>query len=134
MVTEISDGGSFGELALISEATRQAMVICTEECEFVTLNKADFRKIVFKYNEKEKRKTIEFFRKFQIFKKWDENGELDKLSYYSDKKDYRMGDIIYKPGDTNKDLYILKHGEIRWFKNYMVEPNPLLENMTELDR
>lgn len=127
-------GESFGELALTTEAARQAMIVCSTDCEFITVSKKDFRKIMSKINETEKKKDFEFFRQFNLFTKWDDTNDLDKLSYQFKNKEYHLGEFVYKTGDQSKDLFFQKEGEIKLIKREKVDYNPLIENMTKLDK
>ena len=42
----MSEGGSFGELALLKNSGRQATVTCTKPTSFATLARKDFRMTV----------------------------------------------------------------------------------------
>jgi CRP-like cAMP-binding protein len=45
-VQSIKEGGSFGERALIKNETRAASCICSEDCTFATLSRADYNWII----------------------------------------------------------------------------------------
>ena len=45
-VCKIETGGSFGELALITNNPRAASVICVKDCYFATLGKSDYKRVL----------------------------------------------------------------------------------------
>ena len=66
-VARLSDGASFGELALLKNEGRAATVVCSKMTRFATLNRKDY---VWTIGQEEKRKLkqiVTFFRSFRIF-------------------------------------------------------------------
>lgn len=45
-VAELSDGATFGEVALINNSKRQASIICHTPCHFAVLDKKDYQDIL----------------------------------------------------------------------------------------
>lgn len=45
-MNEITPGGSFGEMALLSGMRRAASVICVETAEFLRIDKDDFHQVI----------------------------------------------------------------------------------------
>ncbi len=45
-ITDLTEGSSFGELALIDKKPRAATIICITDCDFLTLDKKSFKKIL----------------------------------------------------------------------------------------
>ena len=43
---ELKEGHGFGEVALMQECVRTASITCTEESDFVTISKGDYKKIM----------------------------------------------------------------------------------------
>ena len=53
-VKQIGQGGSFGELALITQTSRNATIKCIEKTHVAIMTKADYLKILAKIIEKSK--------------------------------------------------------------------------------
>jgi CRP-like cAMP-binding protein len=49
VVRKLGPGNSFGELALRGKLERTATVICSKNCNFVTLEKEDYKNILCKF-------------------------------------------------------------------------------------
>jgi hypothetical protein len=45
-IQRIGAGRSFGEKALLNEATRAATIICSKNCHFAVMNKAEYIKVL----------------------------------------------------------------------------------------
>ena len=67
-VVHLGQGKSFGELALAYDpkhpyrvVTRQASILCLENCKFATMNKNDYIEILQKIDQKRKEALIKFF-------------------------------------------------------------------------
>jgi len=52
-VSTLTEGASFGELALIMDKPRVASIIATKSCDFATLNREQFNEILKKVHEEQ---------------------------------------------------------------------------------
>lgn len=59
-VKQITEGNSFGELALISNKPRAATIKCLENTDFAVMYKKDYLKVLLKIDEKSKEEIINF--------------------------------------------------------------------------
>lgn len=57
----LDEGSSFGELALISDKSRQATIQCLTDCDFAVLKKDDFGRVLKKIEVKLANEKMDFF-------------------------------------------------------------------------
>ena len=51
-VAQLTEGQSFGELALLNNAPRAATIFCLSDCYFATLDKEDYVRVLKKVDKK----------------------------------------------------------------------------------
>lgn len=78
-------GKSFGELALLTNKPRAATVTCLEDCDFATLDKADFHRSLAKIERKRLSSMLNFMMGIPCFSDWTHTSIL-KFSYYLKKQ------------------------------------------------
>ncbi|EGR28719.1 hypothetical protein IMG5_169820 [Ichthyophthirius multifiliis] len=61
-------GDSFGEIALLTNQTRTATLICRQDSYLMTLSKQAFEGIMGKYNEYVTKDRLIFLQQFNFFK------------------------------------------------------------------
>jgi len=109
-VSEITDGGSFGELALIYGTPRAATIKATTDCRLWAIDRDTYRRILMGSTIK-KRKTYEtFLAKVTLLEsldKWERLSVADALETVTHKE----GDVIMKEGDPGDDFFIIEEGE-----------------------
>ena len=110
-VARLSDGASFGELALLKNEGRAATVVCSKMTRFATLNRRDY---VWTIGQEEKRKLkqiVAFFRSFRIFSTLRAN-VIEKVFKYMKSKKFLRGQKVYREGVSEIDgLYFITSGE-----------------------
>lgn len=111
----VKENGSFGELALISNARRAATIICKSDAELLTLNKMDFKKIFSSILVTEEEKFNYFEKMFG--EKLGGKTELIELQYKFHEKKYCRNSIIFKEGDPIDYIYIIREGEVQLSMN-----------------
>jgi CRP-like cAMP-binding protein len=111
-VASLGAGTSFGELALLRDATRAASIQCVEPSIVAILSKSDYKRILGSFQEKQINDKIEYLYGLPPFKKWSKVS-LMKLSYYFTEKEVRKGTVLYKEGDELTNVYIIKSGEFK---------------------
>ena len=72
-VRSLTTGDSFGEIALITKQKRTATIICTEESEFMVLERNTFDRVLSSLLQVEMRKLVHFFESIDYFKNIPEN-------------------------------------------------------------
>lgn len=109
-IKELSDGESFGEIALLRDQPRMASIFCLTDCHFAVLSKEDFMKTFGKEEEKKLDDLLEFFRDIPIFKTWSKK-KLDKIILYFNHQIYYRNQIVFAEGTSPRFVYIVKKGE-----------------------
>lgn len=51
-VTQLQEGQSFGELALLNDAPRAATIFCLSNCYFATLDKSEYLRVLRRIDKK----------------------------------------------------------------------------------
>lgn len=78
---KMGSGKSFGEKALISESVRAATIVCTKNCYFAVMLKADYEKVLKKIELKSQHKMITFLKCIPYIRNWTDRS-LINFSYY----------------------------------------------------
>jgi cAMP-dependent protein kinase regulator len=110
VVGEITDGGSFGELALIYGTPRAATIRAKTDCHLWAIDRNTYRRILMGSTMK-KRKTYEdFLGKVDLLKsldKWEKLSVADAL----ETAQFSASAVIMKQGDVGDAFYIIEEGE-----------------------
>ena len=107
----LHSGGSFGELALISDRPRSATIEARERSSFLVLFKTDFTKILGGIAEKRLAIIIKFMQELIYFRSWSKVS-LVRLAYFFSLKRYKRGQYLYHEGDSVDGIYFIKEGEV----------------------
>ncbi|EGD79944.1 camp-dependent protein kinase type I-beta regulatory subunit [Salpingoeca rosetta] len=110
-VLELSQGGSFGELALIYNQPRAATVKCRTDCQLWAIDQETYRRILMSSTVKKRKDYEEFLSKVELLSSIDKYERLqiaDALipCTFSD------GESIVKQGEEGNDFYIIVDGEV----------------------
>ncbi|CAK80344.1 unnamed protein product (macronuclear) [Paramecium tetraurelia] len=92
-VATITEGGSFGELALQSSQARTATSISVTDCHFATIDKTTYKQLIGDYNKNQLDQKIAFLSKYPWFQQWSLR-EMKMLAYELNEKLYDYGDKI----------------------------------------
>eukprot|EP00347_Sterkiella_histriomuscorum_P023519 403334331 len=109
-VAKLSEGKTFGELALIVHKPRMATIKCEVNTHFAVLDKYDFQKCLGKLEKKQMNKMIDFLKNIQCFKSWTRNS-VGKFSYFLTKQKFKRGQIVYRENQLADKVFIVKKGE-----------------------
>eukprot|EP00834_Sanchytrium_tribonematis_P000682 NODE_13_length_54415_cov_0.522424.p16 type:complete len:348 gc:universal NODE_13_length_54415_cov_0.522424:47170-48213(+) len=109
-VVEIGAGGSFGELALMYNATRAATVVATSPGVLWALDRVTFRRILMD-NTSKKRKLYESFLEEVPLLHSLEVYERHKIADTLETVSFQDGDTVIKQGDIGDSFYIIEEGE-----------------------
>jgi CRP-like cAMP-binding protein len=117
----LTTGGSFGELALLSEKPRSATIFVREKSSFLVLNKKDFSKILGEIAERHLNLMVRFLQQVSFFKS-KSRSFLIKLAYFFTSRKFKKGQFVFREGDPNDGVFFIKEGEIMiekktWVKN-----------------
>lgn len=110
-VVALRRGACFGEIALLHDGMRRtATIVCTEETEFLWVDKQDFldkgldqrmqEEFTFRYN---------FFRQWPALASWPDD-EIRGLSYVSRMEEFHHNKVIVKDSAKNEWLWFIVRG------------------------
>ena len=94
LITHMSDGMSFGELALISYKPRAATIVCEAPTHFAVLKGSDFKHAFGKIQQKRLNEEIAFLKQIPMFSDWTKVA-LQKMTYFFVKKEFKFGHIAF---------------------------------------
>lgn len=109
-ISELSNGDSFGELALIKDQPRIATIRCISNCHLAVLNKDDYMKIIGKVEARKLDALIEFLKGIPLFSCWPRK-KIEKMTYFFTMLNYKRKQIVFEEGDSPKLVYIVNSGE-----------------------
>jgi len=109
--SELSDGMSFGELALIYGTPRAATVKAKADCKLWAIDRDTYRRILMGSTIRKRKKYENFLEQVPLLKdldKWERLSVADAL----EPCDYKDGEVIIKQGETGDDFYIIVEGKV----------------------
>ena len=110
-ILKLGPGASFGEMALIKNETRNANIVANEECQLVSIDKFDYRKIIKDLEEQKINNKLKIFKlNYPFFQDWPGNRCFRLLSSLASDY-YTRGDYIYKQNSLSNFIYFIKEGE-----------------------
>lgn len=111
IANKLKSGELFGEISISLKEPRTATVICTEETTFCILKSHGYEKILKASYEQD----LNFLQKIWLFRDLSV-ANLAILKGYFIEKEFIKNHIIYKEGSLDNNLYIIKSGEVEFFK------------------
>ena len=109
-VFQAHTGASFGELALIGNKPRAARIRTLTECHFVVMTKHEFNRCLAKIENKTRIRTIQFLSEIPFFAQLSKT-QLGKLLVSFNTIRYKRGNILFREGEPNEDIFIVRTGE-----------------------
>jgi hypothetical protein len=121
-VSELKEGLSFGELALIRKRPRAATVVCVQETELAMISKQDYESILLDIEQRKYQKQVELFEKIL---NCDINKDaVTRIAYMFTKRKYNYGDKIYIESEEARELYLVKKGNVEISKSIKMKIHP----------
>lgn len=108
----LSDGDSFGELALLSNKSRSATVKCKEVSYFAVLSQRDYKRILRTDAEKAIHDRVEYLKKLPMFF-GAHIKTLRNLAYMMTECTFRKNQVLYYEGSTAEYICFIKSGEFK---------------------
>ena len=113
-VTELTQGNSFGEIALIdSKQKRTASIYTSEDCFFGKLSSNAYKKSMKKIQEQIKRDNIDFVFNTQLFNQISLSFFTQSYWNYFINRTISKGDYLFKEGFERDEIYFIHEGEIK---------------------
>ena len=107
---QLSDGDSFGELALINNSPRMATIVWLTDWIFATMDKSDYSKTLSRIESKNINKVIDFFKNLPYFSNFSRTA-ITKMRLNFKKLKFKWNHLIYKEGDPSEFVYIVINGD-----------------------
>ena len=101
---------TFGDIALIKRARRNATIKAKEDCCCLTITNMEYNRVIFEYQKKILGKEIESFIKTYSFFRHFTNDKMVKLFNCFTKIELFRGDFLYKQNMDANSIYILNNG------------------------
>jgi len=108
-VTSISDGGSFGELALIYGTPRAATIKAKSDCKLWAIDRKTYRRILMGSTIKKRKMYEEFLAKVKILQELDQWERLT-VADALEPVQFNDGDNIVEQGEKGNDFFIIVEG------------------------
>lgn len=115
-VATISDGGSFGELALMYSTPRAATVISTGPSTLWQLDRVTFRRIIMDSAFQRRRMYESFLAEVPLLKGLTDY-ERCKIADALNAQRFNAGDVIIREADAGENFYLLESGEAEAHKH-----------------
>ncbi|OBT69115.1 hypothetical protein VE03_01875 [Pseudogymnoascus sp. 23342-1-I1] len=121
-VATITVGGTFGELALMYGAPRNATVIsATNDCVLWALDRVTFRRILMDYTFTRRRMYEKFLAEVPLLSSLNDY-ERSKIADALESCKYAAGTKIISEGDAGEAFYLLEDGEASAYKKGVDKP------------
>mmetsp|Transcript_40638 Transcript_40638/g.55350 ORF Transcript_40638/g.55350 Transcript_40638/m.55350 type:complete len:402 (-) Transcript_40638:347-1552(-) len=111
IVKEYTEGGSFGELAIMYNAPRAATCKATSNCTVWRLQRVAFKVILMETQNKKREQHKNFLQDMEIFKDTLNEYEILTVADSLVEETFKSGEVICRQGDTGHKFYIVKQGE-----------------------
>lgn len=111
VIATMGPGESFGELALLHDAPRNATVIALEKTYLWGLSRSDFRNVLKSFNFQKYSENLRFIENFQFFKTLTSK-QKETLSNCMHSQSFRKSDKIVQEGEIGNCMYFIKEGSV----------------------
>jgi len=113
-VTDLTQGNSFGEIALIDQKhKRTASIYVTDNSFFGILSANAYKKSMRRIQEKIKRENIDFVFSSQLFNQLSLKFFSQSYWNYFINRKISKGDFLFKEGHERDEIYFIHEGEIK---------------------
>nr|KAJ3422491.1 Cation transport regulator-like protein 2 [Polyrhizophydium stewartii] len=114
-VATLNAGSGFGDLALVNDKPRAATILTAAYCELVSVEKADYNRIIKFIHEKEMKEKTYFLRKIPMFSEWPTT-QLRQIAQIIIWRKFAPGAALQTQGQKLTDFQIIKTGTCHLFQ------------------
>lgn len=119
-IAQLTEGGAFGELALVFEKPRMATVKCIERCHFIVLSKSEYNGALKEIDRRKTNDLINFIKMLPVFKKLSRSKLINYTYNLKSQECIREG-YIYREGEPANTVYIIREGEFQIQKRVKIK-------------
>ena len=116
----LTEGSSFGELALMYNTPRAASIKASSDSKLWTIDRNTYRNIVVHFKAMRNKQYMDFVRQVEIKGKklgaLMSESELEKMTTSLEKEVFETGETIIRQGNTGDHFYIIAEGTVSVFK------------------
>lgn len=109
VVSRIPAGKSFGELALVNNAVRQATIRASQVCTLWTFTRNQYREVAMRQEARLMEERIAFLEGIELFSKL-MRSSLEKIAEVMVLRSYNTGERIIRQGDAGDAFYMIQQG------------------------
>lgn len=124
---ELGPSDSFGELALMYDASRSASVRACVNSVVWVLDRSNFRRILLSFNAVEMQRRENFLKSVEILNHLLPT-EISVLANACETKHFEKGEIIFRQGDPGDSFMVVEDGEVKCTKDDQVLCNLTVGN------
>jgi CRP-like cAMP-binding protein len=110
LVNTLKQGGSFGELALLSDRPRAATVVANERVALLVIHKYQFKRVLGNIANDRVMGKVKFLQSLSFFTSWTKSA-ISKISAYFEFLTFQRNQVIFAEGQEAKEVFFIKSGE-----------------------
>lgn len=97
-VVKLTPGQTFGELALLNSESRKARIFCITECNFATLNKQSFKRVLKGVKVRKQESKLKFIQKLPYMIHQSRN-QVKKIVNFFAETNYIRNQTVFNQGE-----------------------------------
>lgn len=132
-VSNLQEGDSFGELALISDRPRAATIQANTRTSLLVIQKQQFKRILGEIAEKRLNLKLKYLQSLNYFHSWSKSA-LNKISVYFENILLTRNQYLFSEDQLVKEIFFIKEGELLITKKHRVEPQIVKNDFSNKNR
>ena len=115
IIKEVEKGFYFGELSILNKKNRKEIIISLTSTEILSINKDDFKRIIYSIEQNKLRKEVEKFKlEYPLFNLWSSFIIL-KIFHSLSTIQLKTNEFLYKQNDNADGIYIIENGNFEMY-------------------
>ena len=111
IIKEVEKGYYFGELSILNTKNRKEFIISLTPIEILSINKDDYKRIIYSIEQNKLRKEVEKFKlEYPLFNLWSTFIIL-KIFHSLSTIQLKTNEFLYKQNDKADGIYIIENGK-----------------------
>ena len=111
IVGELGAGSTFGDLALLNDDKRRATIVCKEDCEFLKVDKTDFKKILMESCRENWAQSNAVLSQHPLFRGWSKS-QLKLAVEGSQFVEFTSNSVIIKDfSEPSENVFVVTRGK-----------------------